>query len=329
MPHEELRRTSIRRFDFMLCRMFSMCQASLCTVAVFLVVDAPGAADETALPINVPYRKLGYLRNPQIDESSGLACSRRVPDLFWTHNDSGDEPRLFAFDRQGNDRGEFVMEGAEAHDWEDMASFMLDGRPCLLIADVGDNQSRAAGYTLYLVEEPELTTNPTTNRRLDLLQTVHFRYSDGPHDCEAMAFDPTDRRAFLVAKTTRKNSNIYMFEWPSTTNSSDTPAVAEQIATVDYPRVTGMDTSPNGRRIVLVTYGLAFELFRAQDETWSQAFARTGRPLIMPFRRQGESICYGPDGRKLYLTSEKRPTPFFETESQALDSISRTLRDSP
>ena len=96
------------------------------------------------------------------------------------------------------------MEGAEAHDWEDMASFMLDERPCLLIADVGDNQSRAAGYTLYLVEEPELTTNPTTNRRLALLQTVHFRYSDGPHDCEAMAFDPTDRRAFFRADATEE-----------------------------------------------------------------------------------------------------------------------------
>jgi hypothetical protein len=32
----------------------------------------------------------------------------------------------------------------------------------------------------------------------------------------------------------------------------------------------------------------------------------------MPRRRQGESICYGPDGKTLYLTSEQLPTPLWE-----------------
>jgi hypothetical protein len=37
----------------------------------------------------------------------------------------------------------------------------------------------------------------------------------------------------------------------------------------------------------------------------------------MPLRRQGESICYGPDGRSLYLTSEKLPTPLIEIPARA------------
>jgi hypothetical protein len=32
----------------------------------------------------------------------------------------------------------------------------------------------------------------------------------------------------------------------------------------------------------------------------------------MPQRRQGETVCYGPDGKTLYLTSEFAPTPLFE-----------------
>jgi hypothetical protein len=32
----------------------------------------------------------------------------------------------------------------------------------------------------------------------------------------------------------------------------------------------------------------------------------------LPPRVQGESICYGFDGRTLYVSSEKRPTPLIE-----------------
>lgn len=42
-------------------------------------------------------RETARLANQAIAESSGLACSRTTPGVFWTHNDSGDQARLFAF----------------------------------------------------------------------------------------------------------------------------------------------------------------------------------------------------------------------------------------
>ena len=82
-------------------------------------------------------KKLGLLENKQIKESSGLACSRLEAGLFWTHNDSGDIPRLFAFDREGKHRGTFHIEDAEALDWEDMASVVMDHRALLIIGRCG------------------------------------------------------------------------------------------------------------------------------------------------------------------------------------------------
>jgi len=73
-----------------------------------------------------------------------------------------------------------------------------------------------------------------------------------------------------------------------------------------------MDVSPDGRRMVLLTYGDAFEFQRGEEETWSAALKRRPRKLTMPLRLQGESLCYGSDGRTLYLTSEKLPTPLWE-----------------
>ena len=73
-----------------------------------------------------------------------------------------------------------------------------------------------------------------------------------------------------------------------------------------------MDVSPNGRRAVVLTYGNAFEYMRGEDETWGEAFSRKPREIVVLERVQGESICYGADGKTLYLTSEKLPTPLIE-----------------
>ena len=46
-------------------------------------------------------QKLADIEFDAIAEMSGLAVSRRYEDVIWMHNDSGDEPRLFATNFQG------------------------------------------------------------------------------------------------------------------------------------------------------------------------------------------------------------------------------------
>src|ERR1700741_1476633 len=52
-----------------------------------------------------PPRVLGRLDAPAVNESSGLIASRTNPGLYWTHNDSGDGPNLYALDEYGAHRG--------------------------------------------------------------------------------------------------------------------------------------------------------------------------------------------------------------------------------
>ncbi len=47
-----------------------------------------------------PSEQLSLLEDKAINESSGLARSQHHPDHYWTHNDSGDTPRLFLIDRK-------------------------------------------------------------------------------------------------------------------------------------------------------------------------------------------------------------------------------------
>jgi hypothetical protein len=256
------------------------------------------------LPTYGPPRQLAVLANPRIRESSGLACSRRTPGVFWTHNDSGDRPRLYAFDSAGVDLGTFELKGASALDWEDMASFTRKGRSYLLVGDIGDNEARRSHCTLLLAAEPAIDRNDL-NKKLDVLRTIRFTFEGGPRNCESLAVCPKTGAVFLVEKAVGAACGVYAFPWPK----GDGPQVAKLVARIVVPIATAMDISADGLRMVVLTYASALEFARSPDELWKEALARRPRLLSMPPRRQGESIAYGPQGLSLYLTSEKRPTP--------------------
>ena len=259
-------------------------------------------------------RKLAVLENHEINESSGLACSRRQPGIIWTHNDSGDDPVIYAFNRQGKHLGRFEVGGAKAHDWEDMASVLLDETPCLLVGDVGSRRPDDEPYVLYLVEEPRIDRNATKRSGMvRLLKTVPFHFQGGRRNCESIALDPTSRMVLLATKTANRLCTIYAIPWPDNTDEEEVKE-AVPVSRANVQMVTAMDVSPDGRRAILAGYSTGMEFYRRKDEDWDQAFKQNGRLVLLPFRRQGESICYGTDGKTIYVTSEKLPTPLFEIQ---------------
>src|SRR5262245_22891059 len=90
-----------------------------------------------------PAQTLGTIRNAAVTESSGLVASRSLPRLYWTHNDSGDGPYLYAITPAGESRGVLRVDSARAIDWEDIAAGPgpVANRSYLYIGDMGDNGS--------------------------------------------------------------------------------------------------------------------------------------------------------------------------------------------
>lgn len=254
---------------------------------------------------------IATLANKTVDESSGLACSRLREGAFWTHNDSGGDARVYLFDRDGRDLGSCRLEGVDAFDWEDMASFRRDGKSYLLIGDCGNNGLAATIHVLHLIEEPP--ADPKTGVRTETVpvaQTIFFSFEDDHRDCEALAVDTTTDCIYFATKQRQGGTLVYELPWSKIEPQKSIPA--KRIATLDIPAATAMDISPDGHRAVILTYGDAYEYQRAEAESWRDALARPARKIVMPERIQGESICYGSDGKTLYLTSEKLPTPLIE-----------------
>jgi hypothetical protein len=262
---------------------------------------------------------LGHLESKDVAESSGIVASRSTPGLFWTHNDSGDGPFVYAFDRAGADRGKWHVNGASAVDWEDIAigPGPVRGKSYLFLGDIGDNSWNRKDVVVYRVEEPKITGAGL--HQTGSSKAIRLRYPDGPHDAEALLVHPVTGTIYIVTKARGKDRETLVFR----AKAPNYPAVLEKIASLhmqeesDFTlvtgRITGGDISPDGRRLVLCDYFRAYETLLpdgADFETiWTQPFSA----IDVGKRRQGEGICYRLDGRALLATTEGRPSPLIET----------------
>lgn len=254
------------------------------------------------------YAQVAKLRLERLRESSGMATSRANASFFWTHNDSGDRPNLYAFTFLGKPLAIVRIEGAKNIDWEDITCFQRKGKPYIVIGDFGDNRSVRDSCQLYLVND-----NAFQNRRfadsLPVARKIEFRYEGGSRDCESIAYDQESDSFILVSKSFGPFCDVFQLKFPE----PDTPAKpAERIGRLKLAGFTSIDISPDSRRAIGLTYAHAYEFVRKADETWTDGFRRSARRIKLPTRKQGEGICYGADGITIYTSSEGREPPLIK-----------------
>ena len=99
-------------------------------------------------------RPFATVENQELKEASGLVQSPSRPEIFWSHNDSGDYPRIFAFHQNGEAVGPTAgvrVENATLVDWEDVTVLRGD----LYLSDMGNNLNRRKDLGVYQVPEPQ------------------------------------------------------------------------------------------------------------------------------------------------------------------------------
>jgi hypothetical protein len=270
--------------------------------------------------------QMGYLANRELNEVSGLACSRLRNDVLWTINDGGGGPYLYAVDTRGAHLGKVRVRDAINRDWEDLASFQLRGISYLLVADVGDNREIRSDYFIYVIEEPAVAgmADPE-GRSVAWAYRIRFTFEDGSRDCESVAVDLQGRQVLLLSK---RSVPPILYRLPLFTQNGDRIQVAKRLTEVpaipqptlqdviEDPRLgryrsqpTAMDVSPDGSTAVVLTYKNGFLFQRRLQEDWVQVFRKIPQQIKLPRLRQAEALCFAADGKTLFLTSEKTPAP--------------------
>jgi hypothetical protein len=269
--------------------------------------------------------KLTTLQDDAVKESSGVAASASDSNVYWTHNDSGDGPFLYAFDRQGRKKGVWKVKGASAVDWEDIAigPGPVSGKSYIYIGDTGDNSLKRRSIIIYRIPEPAITAADASSSKSKPVPTepaeaMQYQYPDGPHDCEALLVHPTTGDIYLVTKAYGDETSTMVFRVPK---SSPGKYTLERVGEVKLPSlfgvslataVTGGDISPDGRRVILCGYLQGYEFLVPDKSDFDAVWKQSPTLVDLGPRSQGEGVCYRRDGKALIATTEGRPSIVFE-----------------
>jgi hypothetical protein len=193
------------------------------------------------------------ISDPEINESSGLAASIVHPGVFYTHNDKGSAPQVYAVAEDGTTKALLELEGAPSADWEDIA-VTPDGN--VWVADIGGVKVGRSVVSLVRFAEPAQLTDgaaPWTSYRL--------AYEDGAHDAEALLVDPQDGRVYVVTKDPLGGG---LYAAPPRLRQDGTNTL-RRIG--DAPaNITGGSFSSDGERFALRNYRLAFVYTGVDDQ---------------------------------------------------------------
>ncbi len=270
------------------------------------------------------------LAETELDELSGLAGSTINSRVLWGINDSGNASRLFAFDKHtGADLGNVEVSGVVNVDWEDMASFVLDGQHWLLIADIGDNDAVRQLVHLWLVPEPLADAQGRYAGSVRPAADIAYRYPLGARDAESAGVDVTGREIIIISK---RDPMPRIYTLPISTVSPAAVLEARfvgELTQLEQPdwlmrvrlgerakwrsQPTAMDIQslPDGRqRLVLLTHMQAYLFDKQPQQSWQAALQ--GEPGILPIPelRQPEALAFDQHLTSHYwLTSERLPTP--------------------
>ncbi|HEY0728038.1 MAG TPA: hypothetical protein VGD38_08230 [Pyrinomonadaceae bacterium] len=251
-------------------------------------------------------------------------ASRTLPGAYWTHNDSGGGPFIYAFNTRGNSLGVFRVTGANARDWEDISvgPGPQANKSYLYIGDIGDNSGVRADIVIYRVLEPDLKSANKGSTKARPLTTasaeaIRLKYPDGKHDAETLLVHPTTGNLYILTKALFANPIVYEATAPLTAGKTIT---MKRISEVRIPSllggaITGGSVSPDGRRVALCDYFSGYELvLPASSRNFNDIWKQTTTGFDLGKRKQGEAIAYRLDGNALLATSEGREFDLIQVE---------------
>lgn len=235
----------------------------------------------------------------EVRETSGLAQSRRDPGRFWTHNDSGGDPDLFALDADGRVTARVRVTGAVVEDWEDLEAGPCPDGACLYVGDIGDNDQARSEVTVYRIPEP--APGESASRPAAVLRA---RFPDAPQDAEALFLLPSGD-LYLVTKG--RHGPIALYRYPAPLRPGETVTLERVKELWPQPkanddRVTSATATPDGRWVGIRTYRSLF-LFPAARLVGPGPVEPVAADLSPLEEGQGEALVLADDGTA-WVTSE-------------------------
>ena len=242
-----------------------------------------------------------------LNELSGLAASRIVPGVLWSHNDTGDSARVFALSDKGALLGIYNVLDVTPTDWEDIATGPCPAGQCLFVGDIGDNAFVRQEYQAWRIVEPVVDPTKSGVKTDVVAEKIAWQYPNGKHlNAETLLVHPQTGDIYIVTKWGLGiPGSVYRLPQPYVPDVVGTMVLVAVLdpATADTP-MTGGSISPCGHRVLLRTYGKLYELAALPGAAFESAFLQPAKLVPVADEVQGEAVAWRWDGTGYYTVSE-------------------------
>ena len=296
--------------------------------ASYLATDSMGVPPARFVAIPLQAR-------PQLVENSAAAVSHTQPGVWFTVNDSGNDPWLFALDTTGADRGVWRVAGASNVDWESASvgpcaapgardSVRTTPGDCVYIGDTGDNNAKRPSRVVYRVAEPTAARAGFTGEVTP--QPLIYTYVDGPHDVEAMYVAPNadlyfiTKRPLLDAAGRRRPALV--FRLPADAWARGVPAIAQLVdslpivpGSAPLRTITDASLSTDARYLAVRTYAQVYVF--ATDAVTGRVIGDVPPAVCNTMgigEWGGEGVTWFGRTTTLLMTAEGRESPMYAVD---------------
>tara|TARA_R110002051_G_scaffold295922_1_gene361863 strand:- start:2900 stop:3751 length:852 start_codon:yes stop_codon:yes gene_type:complete len=226
-----------------------------------------------------------------LKENSGLVTYG--DSTIWAVEDNGNKDEIY----QVNFKGEIIktleVKNGKNHDWEDIA---MDKTGNLYIADIGNNDNSRNKLVIYKIPNPTIEPGDKIGA-----EQIEFNYPDQkefPPKKDALLYDAEalfhhGNLLYIITKNRSKpfKGEALIYSVPDTAGKYEATLVGSFTPCTDWKicQITSVDISPNGNKIVALSYG---KLFVFTEFTWNDFSKGKLQEIDLGARTQLESVCF-------------------------------------
>jgi hypothetical protein len=221
--------------------------------------------------------------------------------VFYTHNDSGDEERVYAINEKGDLLATFRLgERGRAIDVEDIALSKVGGKTFIYVADMGDNRGqRTEGIRIDRFLEPQsMPPNGEPGQReeplervVDDFDSISLTYPNGAQDAEALLVDPRTGAIVIISKVLGDWARIFVRDDFTSGELRFVGQMSPEKTGHAIQYVTAADVSSSGEFVGVRTYTYAYLFRRAAAQPLAEALLTQGCLVPTGNEQQGEALA--------------------------------------
>lgn len=241
----------------------------------------------------------------ELKEVSTVEVTSKSDDI-WTLEDSGNEPKLFAFNAKGDLLHTVLVTDATNKDWEELTS---DKAGNLYIGDFGNNNNVRKDLCIYKIDAAQLKNpeaKPSQKTTFYFPEQKEFppKAAEQYYDLESFFIYNGLFYVFTKNRSSEFDGTTMLYAFPSTAGTHAAKLIATFKSCSDFRNcaITGADISPNEKKIALLSASHAWIFTNFKKDNF---FGGKVQQIDFGNYSQKEGICFA-DDNTLYVTDERK-----------------------